>query len=172
MDSHALGLLDFESVIRDTKDFCFSDIGRRALDSQEILTVQEKVGELVSATTAFREVLLASTDFPELAFPDIEPSLKPLTKTGAVLEPIELAYIAVCINSAMRLKKYLQKNITNSFIGFHVRDIPDLGELARAILAYIHEDGEIKDEKIPVLAGLKKNCCTSTRKSEGSSEVI
>ncbi len=156
MNTHALGLLDFEGVVRELKDCCASDIGRRALDSQKVLVDAERVTELVAATSAFKEILLSTADFPELVFPDIEPLMKPLSKIGAVLEPVELAGIAVFILSSLRLKKYVQKGVKNEMLLSCSRNIPELGDLGRDILSVIHEDGEMKDEKIPALRDLKK----------------
>ena len=92
MDSHTVRLLEFQSVLDELCEYCFSQQGREYLRTQEILPDADRVGELLNQAVEYRRILESGGDLPDPDFPDLSAFLSLLEKTGTVLEAKDLLF--------------------------------------------------------------------------------
>ncbi len=156
IDSHTLGVLEFERILEELRSLCLSKDGIKALEVQGFFTTEEGVSNSLKRVSALRGVLESGNRFPSVTFPDIEEALFKIRKGSTSIEAIEIANIAIYLQSVETLKKFLKKNLENPELLNLLDSIPDFKELTRDIFAIITREGEFKEKEIPELRGVVK----------------
>ncbi|MBN2444965.1 MAG: endonuclease MutS2 [Spirochaetales bacterium] len=160
MDQHACKLLEFQKIVAEVSEYCFSEGGKNLTFRQNIFSDHAKIDEFLKAVTAFRGILESGEHLPQVDLPDITGYYPALSKQGAFLEPIECAHIGLYILSALTLKRFFSNKTENPFLLHLAEDIPDLSDLAKEIYRICDREGNVKDDKIPELRTIKQRIKT------------
>jgi DNA mismatch repair protein MutS2 len=154
LDPHTLNLLDFHNIRQALQERCLSQVGRAALEEQQISTNPEEVEQRKAEAVAFHRLLESGKDFPSLDFPNVG-SLEPkLFKKGVLFELEELFALGRFILSSRRLAKALDVS-EEELLHPLGRALPDMKDLSKEIFAIIDRDGNLRDNQIPVLKQIR-----------------
>ncbi len=157
MESHSLVLLEFPTIKEKLKDICLSDDGREYLEKQEFFTDGESLSAYLDLLKEFRELILQSESQPSSDFPSISKSLRPLRKSGSVIDAEEIAACARYFKSAEAWRKFVQKEASSSALSAVFDQYTDLTDISNTIFKFMEPDGGIRESDIPVLRDIKKS---------------
>jgi DNA mismatch repair protein MutS2 len=154
MNEHTLRLLSFSAIIEELKTCCHSTAARKLLDKQKFHTQRHEAEYALKLAVELRKVLESGKNPPQLMLPDIGAFIFRLKKQGTLLEPQELAELAVFIHSSTELKHFLTREAPPVLreISFA---IPDLEALKREISRIIDPQGNILEKKVPALSAIR-----------------
>ena len=155
MDSHTLEILEFDSVLDELEEYCFSVHGAETLRSQEFQCTPEQVNSWLSLTNGFRRLLETGDGVSPLDFPSVTGLFPRLGISGSVLEAGELARIARYAGSAGKLKRFILQASENRDLVELAEFIPDLDSLVRGIFRVINRDGELMEDSVPELKAVR-----------------
>ncbi len=157
MDSHTLGLLEFQRIKHELAEYCFSVHGAELVQQQAILTDAEEVRERLALAAAWRELLESGENLPAVDFPEIEGLLPRLARQGSVLEAGEISRIGRYITSSLTLKRYIAKQGHAGGLADIAGDLQDLSALSREIFRIVDRDGQLKEASIPELKSIRSS---------------
>lgn len=163
MDQHTIKLLEFQVILEELKDKCFSPEGRYTLQKQEILTEASEVSSLLSLSVSFRRLLESGRNMPTLDFPQWEGRKTEQWKEGLLLEAVELTTIGRTLISARKLKRYLIQGAVSDELGRIAGGIVDLEFLPRAIFRLLDKDANIREKNVPELKSIRDRIRTLQR---------
>lgn len=160
-------LLDLPAIRRELCDLAMTEEGRGLIMRQPVLRDRDEVERLLDLAGAWRALLEEGIAPPALQFPPSAHLLAPLRKEGGVAEATELASIGLYLDSAAKLKGYLQRALARkgssrglgtpeAALSAFVEPMPDLGALAQRILAVLEPDGALREERIPALKAIRR----------------
>ncbi len=180
MNEHTISLLSFSAIIEELKSYCNGEEARRLLDKQGFHTQRREAEQALATAVELRRLLDSGRNPPQLSLPDIGAFVFRLKKKGTLLEPQELAALAVFIGSSTGLKRFLTGEAPPPLKEI-ARAIPDLEELKRGISRIIDPEGNILDKKVPALSAIKarikrihgeiENLSRSYLHAEGNSQI-
>jgi DNA mismatch repair protein MutS2 len=154
MNEHTLTLLSFGAVIEELKSYCSGEEARRLLETQGFYTQRREAEQALKPAVELRRLLDAGRNPPQLSLPDVGAFVFRLKKKGTLLDPQELAALAVFIGSSIGLKRFLTGEAPPPLKEI-AREIPELDDLRRGIARVIDPEGNILDKKVPALAAIK-----------------
>ncbi len=163
MDQHTAKLLEFQVILEELQDKCFSPEGRYTLQKQEILTEAPEVGRLLSLSVSFRRLLESGRNMPALDFPQWEGRKAEQWKEGLLLEAVELTTIGRTLISARKLKRYLIQGEITEELRRIAGGIVDLDFLPRAIFRLLDKEANIREKNVPELKSIKERIRTLQR---------
>ena len=163
MDQHTVKLLEFQVILDELKDKCFSPEGEYTLQKQEILTEAPEVSRLLSLSVSFRRLLESGRNMPALDFPQWEGRKAEQWKEGLLLEAVELTTIGRTLISARKLKRYLVQGAGTEELSRIARGIADLDFLPRAIFRLLDKDANIREKNVPELKSIRARIRTLQR---------
>ena len=163
MDQHTVKLLEFQVILEELKDKCFSPEGRYILQKQEILTEAPEVSRLLSLSMSFRRLLESGRNMPVLDFPQWEGRKPEQWKEGLLLEAVELTTIGRTLIGARKLKRYLIQGVVTEELQRIAGGIVDLDFLPRAIFRLLDKEANIREKKIPELKNIRERIRTLQR---------
>jgi DNA mismatch repair protein MutS2 len=156
MDSHTREILEFDFILSELGEYCFSEQGVEVLKEQEIQRTSEGIADWLSITTGFRSLLESGESMPTLDLPNLSSMTPRLRVKGAVLEGTELSCIGRYIFSTRDLVRFVKKNDEIGIVRRMTDVIPDLSVVARGIFRFVDREGELKDDTIPELKVIKE----------------
>ncbi len=156
IDPHTLKVLEFEKIVKELQDLCMSKEGVNQIASQNFFVERREWEEALGNVVSMRKVFETGNNFPSLSFPDIETSLRSIKKGSRYLDPKEIVDIAIYIESALKLKSFLKKNLDNERLLGFVNSIPDLKILSGKIFSILTKEGEFREKDIPELRNVSK----------------
>ncbi|RLD30706.1 MAG: endonuclease MutS2, partial [Bacteroidetes bacterium] len=156
MDSRSSTLLEFDKIISILSSYCISIEGTRKLESQQLFYNADLLNIFHNMVDQFRLLLESDEIFPVVNFPEIEHLIPLCIKEGSSIDGIDLYNISQFINSAIKVKDYVQlSKLSGDNIVECVEKIPDLKKMASEILGVINSSGQIRDDH-PELKNLRK----------------
>ncbi len=156
IDSHTVRVLEFERIVKTLQTLCMSEEGIARIASQGFYVNERQLREATKNAVAMRKVLETGNRFPSLTFPDIKPVLLRVKKGSVYVEPKEIVNVATYIESSLRLKQYLKKNLDDEKLVDIVDSIPELKVLSNKIFSILTKEGEFKEKEIPELRSVSK----------------
>jgi len=163
MDQHTVKLLEFQVILEELKDKCFSPEGRYTLQKQEILTEAPEVSRLLSLSVSFRRLLESGRNIPALDFPQWEGRKAEQWKEGLLLEAVELTTIGRTLIGARKLKRYLIQGAGTEELQRIAGGIADLDFLPRAIFRLLDKEANIREKNVPELKSIRERIRTLQR---------
>ncbi len=148
---HTLKVLEFEKIISTLKELCMSNEGAKKISSQGFFLNEKDLRSALNNAVSMRRVFETGERFPSLSFPNIESVLLRIKKGSIRVEPVEVVNVAVYVESALRLKRFLKKNLDDANLIDIVNSIPDLHTVPQKIFSVLNRDGEFKEKEIPEL---------------------
>jgi DNA mismatch repair protein MutS2 len=150
IDERSLELLEFASVRETVASSCMSEEGRDLVLSQIPFTDPGAAAECRDFTSRFTDVLRSGEEMPQLSFPAVASILPKLGKEGVALDEEDLLALAIYVESALKLKRYLSSTksggrLDTAPLAGEAEKIPDIPELPRAVFAVIERDGTMRD---------------------------
>ncbi len=177
MDEHALRLLEFDRVVAEVKDYCFSSEGAEVVAAQPVSVDAQETAGRVALAAAFR-ALVEQAPLPALDFPEVAPSVARLAKSGVTLAAEELAAVGRAILSAAEVRRYVMRSASVlsgegrragpvgeagvpgageaafAALAEMAREIPELDALARLIFRIVDREGQVREKEIPELRSI------------------
>lgn len=108
MDEHTASLLDYQTVLTKTADYCVSPEGRELCLAMPPLKEQNALERLKQECELFVKAL-EEIPAPDSGFPDIVVVLKKLGVEGVVLELEELHALSIWIRDYEKLQTFARK---------------------------------------------------------------
>lgn len=157
MDNCSAVLLEFDKIIDILVGYCVSEEGKRKLHTQQLFYEAEPLSKFHDMVAQLRMLLESDEIFPSVTFPEIEHLIPICRKDGSSLDGIELFNISQFIDSALKVKDYVQNTKIPgiNIISEYVDKIPLLQKLASEILKVINSSGQIREDH-PELKKLRK----------------
>ncbi len=157
MEKHTLELLEFHSVLDELRSLCITEEGRTLLGSQDIQVDTQEINGILDIVVEVRSLLESGESEPDMSFPFIQELLPALEKEGNVFEGKEIIDIAVFVNAAYTMERFIRKWTVEAGESrlADLSSFPDLKGTTRRIFSIVDFDGTLKDKKIPVLKKLK-----------------
>ena len=157
MDNRTVKLLEFDLIIKLLLEFCISEEGRQALDSQQLFFNSDKLTEFQNLIAGLRMLLESDEVFPDVNFPEIKHLIPICSKEGTSLPGPGIYNISQFINSALKVKSYIKTSKMTDIddIIAEVEKIPELNKLAAEITSVINSSGQIRDD-YPELRNLRR----------------
>lgn len=157
MDNRTVKLLEFDLIIKLLLEFCISEEGRQALNSQELFFNSGKLTEFQNLITELRKLLESDEVFPDVDFPEIKHLIPICSKEGTSIPGPGIYNISQFINSALKVKLYIKTSKITDIddIVSAVEKIPELNKLAAEITSVINSSGQIRDD-YPELKNLRR----------------
>ena len=157
MDNRTIKLLEFDLIIKLLLEFCISEEGRQAINTQELFFNSDKLTEFQNLVAGLRMLLESDEVFPAVNFPEIKHMIPMCSKEGTSLPGLDIYNISQFINSALKVKLYIKTSKMTDIddIIAEVEKIPELNKLAAEITAVINSSGQIRDD-YPELRNLRR----------------
>jgi len=156
MDKHTVKLLEFQAILEELKDKCFSPEGKNTLQKQEILTEAPEVSRLLSLSVSFRRLLESGRNMPALDFPQWQGRKAEQWKEGLLLEAVELTTIGRTLIGARKLKRYLIQGAETEELRIIAGGIAELDFLPRAIFRLLDKEANIREKNVPELKSIRE----------------
>ncbi|MDR1625055.1 MAG: Smr/MutS family protein [Spirochaetia bacterium] len=164
MNEHALRLLEFETVRGELMDYAWSGDGKERLSREGFFRTEWELEKIRRPVAEFRGLFDADAQRPALSLPAIGGLVRVAEKPGAVLEPTQIGSIGAYLRQAGTVRAYIRK--AGGVLKEEAEGLPDMGGLCARIDKIIDGEGNIRDEDIPSLAGLRRRIRSSRRELE------
>ena len=159
MNRHTLRVLEFEKIRQRVRDRCLTAEAAREIRKARISTDVTEVERLLDRVGIVKRALGATTEFPVLSFPPVAHTVERLAKEGIVLEPIELAELALFARSSRTFHDFLiaaaseagEVSAMEEFLGDH----PDVEPFYERVFRYVDPDGSVREREIPELRAIR-----------------
>jgi dsDNA-specific endonuclease/ATPase MutS2 len=165
VNRHTLRVLEFEKIRTRVRDRCLTAEAARAIGRDRLETDPGKVRSLLDSVELLTRLLATPTEFPTVAFPPVERTLARAEKEGVVLEPLELAEIAVFMRSSLDFDAYLRAGAASAGLGESVDRLigahPKVEPVVARLLRYLEPNGTIREREIPELRAIRNDILRS-----------
>ncbi|MFP4114506.1 MAG: endonuclease MutS2 [Spirochaetota bacterium] len=159
MNRHTLRVLEFEKIRRQVRDRCLTAEAARALTRERVATSASEIAELLDRVGVVKRCLGTTTEFPSLGFPPVSHTLERLSKEGIVLDPLEIAEIALFARSLAGLCGFLTKSAAEAGVASEMErllgEMPDVEPIYAHLFRYVDPDGTIREREIPELRAIR-----------------
>jgi DNA mismatch repair protein MutS2 len=159
VNRHSLRVLEFEKIRAQVRNRCLTAEAAQAIRHERIVTDAAELRALHDEVALVTSALATTVETPTLAFPPVQSTLERLEKEGVVLEPLELAELAVFARSSTDLDAYLRAGAQEAGVGDEadrfLGDRPEVGPVVDRVLRAIDPDGTIREREIPELRTIR-----------------
>jgi len=154
MVAHTLEILEFNKIVQSISEYSVSEAGKQLLFDQNIEDNEKNWKEKINAVFEIKKLFDNSLYLPQLSLPDIQPIIKKVFIEGIVLDSFEIGAVIKYLQSALKLKIFLQQNIQNNLIQNNL-DFYEESQLVKYLSKFIRQDGNIRDENVKILLDIK-----------------
>lgn len=162
MKEKSRSLLEFDIITKSIRELCFSADGQAALDAADFVYDTDSYTREHDAVELMRFISEEQGAVPPLSFFPIAPFLEEVDREGAFLDGEQLYAIALYIDSADTLARWMKDGIELAAHRLHSDKLGELAEaidpprdLARSIFSVLESNGEVK-ENHPELRAVRK----------------
>ncbi len=114
---------------------------------------------MLDRVEVLKSCLATTVDFPDLSFPAVTAILDRVAKEGTVLEPPEIARIALFASSSHALHRYLRAAAdaagTATRLASFIGDHPPVRPIYERLFRYVDPDGSVREREIPQLRAIR-----------------
>ncbi len=176
MNRHSLRVLEFEKIRAQVRNRCLTAEAAHALRRERIATDPSEVRALHDEVALLTRVLATTVETPTLAFPPVARTLERLEKEGVVLEPLDLAELAVFARSSIELDRYLRAGAREAGVAEQtdrfLDDHPRVGPVVDRVLRAIDPDGTIREREIPELRAIRNEILRAQQDLQRSAAAL
>lgn len=176
MNRHSLRVLEFEKIRAQVRTRCLTAEAAHAIRRERIATDPGEVRELHDRVALLTRVLATTVETPTLAFPPVQSTLERLEKEGVVLEPLDLAELAVFARSSIDLDGYLRAGAQEAGAGEEAERLlgphPEVAPVVERVLRAIDPDGTIREREIPELRAIRNEILKAQQDLQRSAAAL
>ncbi len=159
MNRHSLRVLEFEKIRHRVRERCLTEEAAAAIRRERVRTEAEPIGAILDRVAVLKSCLATTIGFPDVSFPPITGTLDRVSKEGTVLEPLEIARIALFARSSLALHEYLRAAAGEAGIAPRlaefVGDHPPVRPVCERLFRYVDPDGSVREREIPELRTIR-----------------
>ena len=176
MNRHTMRLLEFERIRRSVCDHALTEEASATIARQRILTDPDEVDALKRDVTLLKTCLLSTIRTPATSFPSIDAAVDRVRKEGVVLEPEQLAAIAVFAADTLSVVEYLRAAASETGatdrVARLIGDPPNVGRVSAHLLKYVDPDGSIREREIPALRAARDAIARAQQELQKSAHTL
>lgn len=159
MNRHSLRVLEFEKIRHRVRERCLTDEAAAAIRRERVRTDAELIRAMLDRVAVLKSCLATTVGFPHVSFPPVTVILDRVSKEGIVLEPLEIARIALFARSSLALHEYLRAAAdeagTGARLAGFVGDHPPVRPVYERLFRYVEPDGSVREREIPELRAIR-----------------
>lgn len=171
---HTEKVLEYDKLKALLKGYAHSQLGvsraARLKPFRQLDTIRYQQ-RLCSESTAFYQT---SNGFPLQGLKDISPTLRKVSKPGAILEVDELLGVARVAAAAQNVHRAIKKRNPKDFpkLSSIVRNLPTFPEIIQSIDRCLSPDGDVLDHASPALRAIRRKLVHTRTSIQSKLEVI
>lgn len=172
MDSHSLAVLEYRRVVDLVRERSPSSLGADLLAATQPATDVRRVREMLRETTQMRALRAASGSLPWSGSQDVTQLVERVRAQNAWLEGRFLVQVAEFAGASRRIAAAIAGAAGCPDLVRHAEEIPDLGDLDRAIMRCLTPEGEVRDDASEELLRLRRGIGRARREVVGALERL